>query len=241
VVTQGPEEGQTIVDPNTGNPIFQGIRILQRDGQHCRRHGDFSMVDLTSVQQGTFGMTDLLGANNWGAFEPAFGGAFRDDPGRRGQRGTYFTFHTSGGSLHPSSVAGPGQPTPSQPGLLSYAVSGTVGIGETFWLTRDIDGHSSPHRQMLVTDQVVDWRQGYDLPARNMQTLISAAGRTAAGITLSVHHADGFVTYLYIAPWNSYNGNYLVSITPTGRLNYYYTDFLADVDGTRRGPSSTRV
>ncbi len=234
-VTQGQEEGQYIPDPATGNPVFQGFGFFTAWSNLTGATGNFSMVDLTSVEQGTAGVTHLLG-NMWAPLSvPSVVRSATILVGDQ-NAGAYFTFHTSSGSLQsilPSAVQGT-DPVTHQ-AYSGYVVSGTVGIGEEFWLTRDIDGIATAHQRMLVTDQVVDWSAGIPgLPPRNAQSLTYRIGENRSGHTLAVHHDDGLVTYLYVAPWNFYNSNSLISYHANGVVfDYHYTEFVAAVDVNR--------
>lgn len=232
VVTQSPEEGQTVPDPNSGDPTFQGFGFFTAQADLTGAVGNFSMVDLSSAQQANWGGTDLLGSA-WGSLSvPSVVRSATILVGGQ-NTGLYFTFHTSAGTLQ-SALPVWGQWSDPSTGVsyTGYGVSGAVGIGSSFWLTRDIDGLESVHRQMLVSNQVQDWSAGIPVVAgRTMQSGSFRIGQNRSGHIVALHHPDGFVRYLYIAPWNSYNSNSLISYDANGTtFAYYYTDFLADVD-----------
>jgi hypothetical protein len=179
--------------------------------------GDFYLIDLTSNEQAPANATELLNVT-WSPISLPW--VMRSvtivvstsNP----NIGDGFTFHTSSGSLQ-----GVVQSNPTD---AIYSVSGSVGVGETFWLTRG-DGTSSPQQQMLMEDQVVDWSSSFP-PIRSVQTYSFQVGSNRQGHALSVRHSDGFETDLT----ESGNG-YLTTWDDDGQpVNYSYQSYSGGVD-----------
>jgi len=144
-----------------------------------------------------------------------------------------FTFHTSSGSLQSlTPFWSSGYDPESNSYWSGYVISGYAGVGESYWFTRDSDGASSTPRQMLWTAQFTDLTVAFpDPPTRNLQSYTFQVGSPRNGHALAVHQTDGYVTYLYVAPWNWQDANTLTSYDSSGNaFTYYYTDYVADVD-----------
>src|SRR5205085_1704943 len=68
------------------------------------------------------------------------------------------------------------------------------------WLTRDADLSSTEHTQVLVNDVWIDWSDRF-APVPNFQTQTFQIAGERSSHVLSVHRADGLVTYLYGPTW----------------------------------------
>ncbi len=246
-VTTGSEEGY-YYDWWDGEGVmhtdFQGYGYFLGTAYPDEYSMDFRLLDTTGWEQGALNATDLT-QNNWAPIEvPWFGWPVLIQVSEANS-GYTFTYHTSSQTLQGV--------TPTQMSVYNSTTSNwetgwwitasALSI-ENFWLTRDVDGASSPPGSVppnLMSGQacLVDWTNAFgtvEPPPRNIQTITIRVGQgqDRDGHVLAVVHDDGWTNYLYVAPWNWYRSNYLTTYDGYGQsADYYYTDFLVEIDLNR--------
>jgi hypothetical protein len=200
--------------------------------------GNFLVVDMTTGEQSPANMTNLAGQ----AWEPLSVGLitravtivvpavdFSHFPEAENSPLNRYTLHTSTGfsgslqSLVPTGGAAP------------WTVNGQVGLGETYWLTRDSDGASSEQRVLdwetaSAGNVTVDWSGAFP-PARWLTTQSFQIGSGRAGHAIAVVHPDGFRTYLAPDPAMAGTSSDLVTWDDDGlEVRYPYGHFLGEAD-----------
>jgi hypothetical protein len=193
----------------------------------------FRVVDLTTNEQAPAGATDLRSAA-WVPIDvpTALHSATVVLPM---EAVTFaYTFHTSRGSLQGVSPHWDSVWSPTLNAQIGgYVLSGSVSAGEEFWVTRDVDGKPSPRTLMLFQNQVVDWSAFFP-PAPNLQTLTFQIGQAHYDHVLAVQYDDDTLSYLYLADWDQYWGNFHVSYDSSGAtFSYYYSAHQARVNVDR--------
>jgi hypothetical protein len=180
----------------------------------------FRLVDLTNNEAAGVSVTNTLGGS-WeyvgGQLPTVAVSAYVSDAS-----GSY-ALHTSGGSI---------QNAPVIYSVDGFYVTGQVGVGESFWFTRDVDGASSP-TFFCNGDPWFDLRPYISqYVSRYLVTHGFQIGQEYFGYSLAIVHPDGFITGLtqdtsesWIQGWDDYG-------QPT---QYSYRGAIGEVDLNQSG------
>lgn len=176
-VTQDGLLGTYVTAPD-GSSVFQSYRFFNAVANTYGLGGSYYLVDLTTREQAPANSTELAFA----AWAPLTLSTPPMSPfvlvSASDGSGTY-TFHTSSGSLQSVTPYWSSGTDPATNASWSgYVLSGSAGLSETFWVTRDADNGSSPQALMALNSQFQDWSSSFPPPAmRNIQSISFQIGR----------------------------------------------------------------
>ena len=183
-VTQDSLLGMYVTAPD-GSSAFRSYGFFNAVANTYGLAGSYYLVDLTTHEQAPANSAELA----FTAWAPLTLSTPPMSPfvlvSASDGSGSY-TFHTSSGSLQSvTPYWSSGTDPATNASWAGYVVSGSAGLGETFWVTRDADNASSPQALMVLNSQFQDWSGSFPpLPTRNIQSISFQIGQSRDGHTL---------------------------------------------------------
>lgn len=213
VVNKGPAMGRLIPD-EIGNPIWEDWGFFNAHATATATAP--TLIDLTAHESAPAGASNTVGVawtTNWTVPIASVQVIFPD-------QASNYTLHTSTGSLQSL--------TPLMVGN-QFSASGAVAWGETYWVTRDIDGAQSSNFSS-PTDLVADLHPSMQpYVARDLVTQVFHIGDERLGHELVVVHGDGYTSTLFL--YGSNSSSYFQYWDDDGHEQHYtYSLYTAQID-----------